>query len=211
MQFQSKLAEITSRLDELAYTTRSKHRDERAAAYVGYMSAVHLLHVKITSGQFTLDWYNDWLQNEFTTLQATAVLQPGSTAYSTTSGVRTCVLMTSQGHAYATVQRALKTGNAHIALAAAAELRQVGLADALSLVLLIREDNPVLYDKAAARWVSKYAADDRYLLLRDARELIDLLDGAGRHDQGRRRAASSGGCAFAAMRMRPTGWPDVPV
>ena len=52
--------------------------------------------------------------------------------------------MSSQGHAYARLQRALKTGNAHIALAAAAELRQVGGADALSLLLLIREDTPVL-------------------------------------------------------------------
>ena len=33
---------------------------------------------------------------------------------------------------------------AHIALAAAAELRQVGRADALSLLLLIREDKPAL-------------------------------------------------------------------
>ncbi len=91
--------------------------------------------------------------------------------------------MTSHGHAYARFRRALKTGNAHIALAAAPELRKVGLADALSLVLLIREDNPVLYDKAAVRWFARYAADDRYLMLRDARELIDLLDGVGRHDQ----------------------------
>jgi hypothetical protein len=91
--------------------------------------------------------------------------------------------MTSQGHAYARFHRALKTGNAHLALAAAAELRQVGLADALSLVLLIREDNPVLYDKAAVRWFARYAAEDRYLLLRDARELLDLLDGVGRYDQ----------------------------
>jgi hypothetical protein len=67
--------------------------------------------------------------------------------------------------------------------AAAAELRRVSLADALSLLLLIREDRPVLYDKAAVRWFVKYAAEDRYLLLRDARELIDLLDGIGRHDQ----------------------------
>jgi hypothetical protein len=91
--------------------------------------------------------------------------------------------MTSQGHAYARFRRALKSGNVHLALAAAAELRQVGLADALSLLLLIREDNPVLYDKAAARWFARYAAEDRYLLLRDARELLDLLDGVGRHDQ----------------------------
>jgi hypothetical protein len=72
--------------------------------------------------------------------------------------------MTSQGHAYARLQRALKTGNAHIALAAAAELRQVDLADALSLLLLIREDEPILYDKAAVRWFARYAAEDRYLL-----------------------------------------------
>jgi hypothetical protein len=90
--------------------------------------------------------------------------------------------MTSQGHRYAQFQRALKAGSAHLALAAAAELRQVGLADALSLLLVIREDRPVLYDKAAVRWFAKYAAEDRYLLLRDARELVDLLDGVGRHD-----------------------------
>ena len=29
------------------------------------------------------------------------------------------------------------------------------------------------------RWFAKYAAKDRYLLLRDARELIDLLEGVG--------------------------------
>ena len=49
-------------------------------------------------------------------------------------------VVTSQGHRYAQFQRALKTGNAHLAHAAAAGLRQVGLADALSLVLLIRDD-----------------------------------------------------------------------
>ncbi len=91
--------------------------------------------------------------------------------------------MTSQGRPYARFKRALKSRNAHQALAAAAELRQINLADALSLVFLIREDTPVLYDKAAVRWFAKYAADDRYLVLRDARELVDLLDGVGRHDQ----------------------------
>ena len=39
------------------------------------------------------------------------------------------------------------------------------------------------YDKAAVRWFAKDAAKDRCLLLRDARELVDLLDGVGRHDQ----------------------------
>jgi hypothetical protein len=91
--------------------------------------------------------------------------------------------MTSHGHRYAQFQRALMTGNAHLALAAASELRQVSLADALSLLFLIREDEPLLYGKAAVRWFAKYAAEDRYLVLRDARELVDLLEGVGRHDQ----------------------------
>jgi len=47
-----------------------------------------------------------------------------------------------RGHRYAQFQRALKTGNAHLALAVAAELRHIDLADALSLVLLIRDDDP---------------------------------------------------------------------
>jgi hypothetical protein len=62
------------------------------------------------------------------------------------------------GHVSARFQRALKSGNAPLALSAASELRRVGVADALSLLLLVREDKPVLYDKAAMRWPAKYAA-----------------------------------------------------
>lgn len=40
----------------------------------------------------------------------------------------------------------------------------------------------VLYEKAV-RWWRRTRAGDRYLLLRDARELVDLLDGIGRRDQ----------------------------
>jgi hypothetical protein len=79
--------------------------------------------------------------------------------------------------------RALKTGNAHLALAAAAELRHVDLADALSLVLLIRDGDPLRYERAAVRWLARYAAQDRAMRLAEARELVDLLDGAGRHDR----------------------------
>jgi hypothetical protein len=91
--------------------------------------------------------------------------------------------VTSQGHRYAQFQRALRTGNAHLALAAAAELRHVALADALSLVLLIRDDDPLRYERAAVRWLSRYTAEDRQLRLADARELVDMLDAVGRHDQ----------------------------
>jgi hypothetical protein len=59
-------------------------------------------------------------------------------------------------------------------------------------------------DKAAVRWFAKYAADDRYLLLRDVRELVDLLEASA----GTTRSpscGSSGGYALAAMTRRPTG------
>jgi hypothetical protein len=103
--------------------------------------------------------------------------------------VRTCVPVTSEGHLYAQFQRALKTGNAHLALAAAAELRYVDLADALSLVLLIRAGDPLRYERAAVRWLSRYTAEDRELRLAEACELVELL-AAGRPARPGRAAAA---------------------
>jgi hypothetical protein len=91
--------------------------------------------------------------------------------------------VTSQGHRYAQFQRALKTGNAHLAIAAAAELRHVDLADALSLVLLVRDDARLKYDRAAVRWVALLLGRERMITIADLRELADLLAGVGRHDQ----------------------------
>lgn len=68
-------------------------------------------------------------------------------------------------------------------MAAAADLRQVGLADALSLCLLLRDDDPLRYDRAAVRWLVKFAEEDRRLTLAEVRQLDDILDGLGRHEQ----------------------------
>jgi hypothetical protein len=76
-----------------------------------------------------------------------------------------------------------ETGDALLALAAAAELRHVDLADALSLVLLIRDGDPLRYERAAVRWLSRYMAEDRELRLAEAHELADMLAAVGRHDQ----------------------------
>ena len=91
--------------------------------------------------------------------------------------------MTSQGHAHARFQCALKTGNPHLALAAAAELRHIDVADALSLVLLVRDDARLKYDRAAVRWVALLLGRERTITIADLRELVDLLAGVGRHDQ----------------------------
>ena len=48
---------------------------------------------------------------------------------------------------------------------------------------MIRDDDPLRYERAAVRWLSRYAAEDRHLRLSEARELVDMLAGVGRHDQ----------------------------
>jgi len=68
------------------------------------------------------------------------------------------VFVTSQGHPYARFRRAIETGNAQIAEAAARELQTIGLRDALELVLLYRED-PELYERAAARWIARLVSE----------------------------------------------------
>ena len=82
--------------------------------------------------------------------------------------------MTSQGHAYAQFQRALKTGNAFLAVQAARELKHVPLEDALGLCLVLRGDSR-RYQRAAARWLARYHAEAEGVTLTDLREVADLL------------------------------------
>ena len=80
----------------------------------------------------------------------------------------------SQGHAYAQFQRALRTGNAFLAMEAARELRHVPLEDALGLCLLLRADTS-RYQRAAARWLARYYAEVTGVTLTDIRELAEVL------------------------------------
>lgn len=95
--------------------------------------------------------------------------------------------MTSEGHPYARFRRALATGNARIAEAAARDLQQVGLRDALELVLLYRDD-PERYERAAARWIGRLVAERRRLRLSE----VELAAGAFREaaQRSRRRCAA---------------------
>jgi len=73
--------------------------------------------------------------------------------------------MTSQGNAYARFRRALERGNVTATLAAAAELRQLGLTDALEVCLVLRSDpsqferlrSRVLVYGVTAAWASCFA------------------------------------------------------
>ncbi|HSD01281.1 MAG TPA: hypothetical protein VLB81_02865 [Gaiellales bacterium] len=82
--------------------------------------------------------------------------------------------MTSQGHAYAQFQRALKAGNAFLAVEAARGLNHVTLEDALGLCLVMRQDRP-RYQRAAARWLARYHAEVESVTLTEIREVADLM------------------------------------
>jgi hypothetical protein len=71
-----------------------------------------------------------------------------------------------KGSPYARFRRALETGNLALIRTAAAELPQVNLDDALRICLVIREREPGSFDRAACRWLARYATQRRATLAR---------------------------------------------
>lgn len=69
--------------------------------------------------------------------------------------------MTSDGSSYTRFKRALATGNLDLIRAAAAELPRVGLADALEVCLLMRDQDGGHFERAAVRWLGRFALEAR--------------------------------------------------
>jgi hypothetical protein len=69
--------------------------------------------------------------------------------------------MTSDGGPYPRFQRALKTGNLTTIRAAAAELPRIGLRDALEICLLVRDGAGTRFERAAVRWLGRFALEAR--------------------------------------------------
>ena len=90
--------------------------------------------------------------------------------------------MTSDGSAYSRFRRALLTGNLTLIRAAAAELPQVRLEDALQVCVLLRDREPERYEAAAVRWIGRFCVEKQDVSLEDV-------------DQAR--------SAFAMLRTRP--------
>ena len=59
------------------------------------------------------------------------------------------------GHPYAAFQRALKRQNVLMAIAAARDLPQLGLADALELTILVARNDPRRHPRVAACWLPR--------------------------------------------------------
>jgi hypothetical protein len=85
--------------------------------------------------------------------------------------------VTSEGSAYGRFRRALDTGNARIALAEAADLPHVGLADALELVLLLLDSEPTRFERAALRWHGRYCREVSDVGLVEAQAVLACLAG----------------------------------
>jgi hypothetical protein len=90
--------------------------------------------------------------------------------------MRTYVRMTSDGNPYARFRRALETGNEALVTAAARELPQVALDDALRICLVLRGGDPGRYERAAVRWLGRFALEARDVSMDDLRLAADALD-----------------------------------
>jgi hypothetical protein len=84
--------------------------------------------------------------------------------------------MTSDGSPYQRFRRALETGNLALVTAAALELPRVALDDALRICLLLRAGDRVRYERAAVRWLGRFALEGRQVTIHDLRQAAEALD-----------------------------------
>ena len=96
--------------------------------------------------------------------------------------------MTAQGSPYARFRRALERRQPTAALSAAAELQHVPLADALELLLLLRDRDPARYTRAALRWHARYCREVPCVSLNEAAAVLALLSALADADGGAPRA-----------------------
>jgi hypothetical protein len=75
---------------------------------------------------------------------------------------------TSQGHPYAIFQRALKRRNVLSALAAAKDLPQLSLVDALELTVLVARKDPRRHQRVASRWLLRLLEEDPHATIEEA-------------------------------------------
>jgi hypothetical protein len=84
--------------------------------------------------------------------------------------------VTSDGSPYSRFRRALETGNELLVLGAARELPQIALDDALRICLVLRDGDPGRYERAAVRWLGRFALEARAVSMRDLRAAAAALD-----------------------------------
>ncbi len=83
--------------------------------------------------------------------------------------------MTSDGTPYSRFRRALETGNPALVTAAALELPRIALDDALRICLVLRGSDTERYERAAVRWLGRFALEARGVTINDLRQAADAL------------------------------------
>jgi hypothetical protein len=95
---------------------------------------------------------------------------------------------TAQGRPHSIFKRAIQRRNVVAALAAARELPQLSLEDALELTLLVARKDPRHHQRLAARWLLRYLEEDPAATVEDA---CRLLAKSKRYVFGRDTAATA--------------------
>jgi hypothetical protein len=83
--------------------------------------------------------------------------------------------VTSEGSPYSRFCRALDSGNELLVLTAARELPQIRLDDALRICLVLRDGDPGRYERAAVRWLGRFALEGRAVTIGDLRAAAAAL------------------------------------
>jgi len=89
-----------------------------------------------------------------------------------------------KGSSYARFKRAIDTGNLRLIRGAAAELPQVQLHDALAILPVIAEQEPAKYERAACRWLARFALE-RQVGLEEVGEALAALERLPEHPPAR--------------------------
>ncbi len=113
-----------------------------------------------------------------------------------------------KGGSYQRFLRALDVGNPTLVRAAAAELPQVGLEDALGICLVLLDGEPATYPAAAARWHARLCLE-RHLGLDEAALATAALSGLTGERPQPAVAALAGLCrshALPGAARRLEGW-----
>jgi hypothetical protein len=79
------------------------------------------------------------------------------------------------GTPYGRFLRALDSGNEVLILTAARELPRVALDDALRICLVLRDGDPDRYERAAVRWLGRFALEARDVTVNAIRGAAEAL------------------------------------
>ena len=84
--------------------------------------------------------------------------------------------MFNEGRPCVRFERALDLGNELLVLAAARELPRIALDDALRICLVLRDGDADRYQRAAVRWLGRFALEARDVTIEDLRLAAEALE-----------------------------------